>query len=68
VCPRAGGSRVWGAGWIPGADIETDVQRVLAEGSGIPDELLDTLVVAADDPLITEARNAWEREHAPRRP
>ncbi len=45
--------------------VEADVRRVLAEGSGLPDELLDTMVVGADDPMISDAREQWEREHSP---
>ena len=47
-------------------DIEADVRRLLPDGSGLPDEMLDTLVVASDNPMITEARERWEREHAAR--
>jgi uncharacterized protein len=42
---------------------QEDVRRFLADGSGLPDDLLDTMVVGADDPMITDAREAWELEH-----
>lgn len=42
--------------------VEADVRRLLPNGSGLPDELLDTLIVGADNPLITDARATWERE------
>lgn len=50
------------------AALEADAQRLLGEGSGFPDELLDTLVVGADDPMIVDAREAWERDHASLQP
>ena len=53
------------------AQVEADVQRLLPNGSGIPDEMLDQFVVGADDPMISDARTAWELEHAdepPHRP
>lgn len=32
------------------------------EAGDLPDEMRDTLVIGADHPLITDARDAWERE------
>lgn len=46
------------------ARIVVDVQRLLNDNAGMPDELLDTLVLGADHPMITAAREQWEREHA----
>ena len=43
--------------------IEADVARLLQAGSRLPDEVLDTMVVGADSPLIADARAAWEAEH-----
>jgi len=46
------------------ADIFDDVQRMVTNGTGLPDESLDDLVVGADDPIIQQARQNWEQEHA----
>ena len=39
-----------------------DVQRLNRELP--PNELIDTLVIGADHPLILQTREDWEREHA----
>lgn len=44
--------------------IEADVRRLLPDGSGLPDDLLDTMVIGADNPIITNAREKWEQEHS----
>jgi short-subunit dehydrogenase len=46
------------------AQVEADVARLLPEGSGIPDEMLDDFVVGAEDQMISDARAAWELEHS----
>lgn len=44
-------------------EMASEVQRLLPDGSGLPDELLDTFVVSADNPMILDAREEWERQH-----
>jgi NAD(P)-dependent dehydrogenase (short-subunit alcohol dehydrogenase family) len=45
--------------------IEADVRRLLPSGGGLPDEMLDSFVVASDDPMILDARRQWELENEP---
>ena len=45
-------------------NVRDDVKRLLPEGSGLPDDLLDTFVVGAEDPMILDARKVWELEHS----
>lgn len=63
-CPEATTRAIYEDPLAARAQAEADVRRFLSRGTGLPDEVLDTLVVAADDPMILEAREAWEREHA----
>jgi len=44
-------------------DIAGDVHRLFSEGGPL-DEMLDTLVVGGDHPMIVQAREQWEAEHA----
>jgi len=45
--------------------IAEDVTRVYAQ-SPLPGEVIDHLVIGADHPLIVQARERWETEHATR--
>jgi short-subunit dehydrogenase len=45
------------------AQIAEDVERIY--GALPPNEMIDTLVVGADHPMILEARESWESEHRP---
>jgi NAD(P)-dependent dehydrogenase (short-subunit alcohol dehydrogenase family) len=40
-----------------------DVKRMFSE-SPMPGEVIDHLVIGADDPMITQAREQWEADHA----
>lgn len=44
------------------ARIAAEVRSRLDDVS-VPDDMADTLVVGADHPLVTAARDSWEREH-----
>ncbi|MQA80591.1 MAG: SDR family NAD(P)-dependent oxidoreductase [Streptosporangiales bacterium] len=45
------------------ARIADDVRRTYAVDAALPDDIVDGLVVGADDPMVTAARDGWEREH-----
>jgi NAD(P)-dependent dehydrogenase (short-subunit alcohol dehydrogenase family) len=62
-CPEATARQVFENPVGARRQAQADVRRLLADGSGLPDELLDTMVVGADDPMITDARDAWELQH-----
>jgi short-subunit dehydrogenase len=60
-CPEETTQKVYENPVAAKAQIAEDVRRIYGELP--PNELIDTLVIGADHPLILEARTQWEREH-----
>lgn len=46
------------------AEIAEEVRRIFSDAEA-SDEMIDHLVVGSEHPLIVQAREAWEAEHAP---
>lgn len=44
------------------AEIVAEAERVY--GAEFPDEMIDTLVIGADHPVVLEARRQWEEQHS----
>jgi hypothetical protein len=61
-CPDESGRSVYEHPAEARAQVVADVRRLQDE---LPrNELLDTLVIGADHPIIQAARDQWEQEHA----
>ena len=59
-CPEESGRRMYENPVEARAQVSADARRVLAELP--PNEMIDTLVVGADHPMVLAARDQWERE------
>lgn len=61
-CPEVTTRRAYEDPMAVRAQIAADVERVYGEPS--PDETIDTLVIGADHPIVTEARRQWEEQRS----
>lgn len=61
-CPEETGQAMYEDQVRARAEVAADARRMLA---GLPpNEMIDTLVIGADHPVIATAREQWEQEHA----
>ena len=61
-CPEESGRRMYENPVEARAQVAADARRVLAE---LPrNEMIDTLVIGAEHPVVLAAREQWEREHS----